>query len=83
MVIMLFRPRMWMFSYLVYKKKLTEDKMKKFGFMEWTEDISRHPSIDYVLWLLVITLIQIDNKKQQAGQREICGKQSTRKCNGA
>lgn len=52
-------------------KKLPEVKMKNFGFMELTEDISRHPSIDYVLWLLVITLIQIDNKKEEAGQKEI------------
>lgn len=57
--------------------------MKNFGFMELTEDISRHPSIDYVLWLLVITLIQIDNKKEEAGQKEIWGERSTRKCNGA
>lgn len=57
--------------------------MKNFGFMELTEDISRHPSIDYVLWLLVITIIQIDNKKEQAGQREIWGERSTRKYDGA
>jgi hypothetical protein len=37
--------------------------------MELAEAISRQPSIDYAMWLLVITLKQICNEKEKTGER--------------
>ena len=56
--------------------------------MALAEDISRQPSIDSVMWLLVITLMQTNHEKETAGQRETQNdifeeKRSTRKCNRA
>ena len=50
------------------------------------EDISRQPSIDFVIWLLVITLMQFCKAKGQAGQKDIQNvkfgeKEGTRKFN--
>lgn len=45
--------------------------MKRFGLMSLAE-ISRKPSVDCVMWLSVITVIQIYNKNKQTG-----GKQET------
>jgi hypothetical protein len=47
---------------------LHEAKLKSFGLMPLAE-VSKQPSIDHVLWLLIITLIPIYNKKEQAVQR--------------
>jgi hypothetical protein len=52
-------------------KKLPERKQKTFGLMALAEEILRLPIIDCVTWLLVITLMQIYNVKEQVGQREI------------
>jgi hypothetical protein len=51
------------------------------------EEVSIWSTIDYVVWLLIITLMQIYNEKEQAGQREIQNvqfeeKSRDRKCNG-
>jgi hypothetical protein len=35
------------------------------------EEISKQPSIDFVLWLLVFTLMKINNEKEPAEQRKI------------
>lgn len=42
-----------------------------FGLVDLTEEISRQYSIDCTVCLLVITLMQISNEKDEAGQREI------------
>jgi hypothetical protein len=47
------------------KRNLSEAKLKSFGLMTLAE-ISRQPNIDSVLWLLVVTLMQIYNEKEQA-----------------
>ena len=38
--------------------------------MTLAEAISIQPKIDSVMWLLVITLMQIYDEKEQSGQRE-------------
>jgi hypothetical protein len=42
-------------------KSLPEAKMKHFGLIPLTEEISKHPSIDSVLWLFSFTDMQIVN----------------------
>lgn len=54
--------------------------------MALAEEISRQSNIDSVLWLLVITFMQIYNEKEQAEQRKTQNlqfeeKRSTKKCN--
>ena len=39
--------------------------------MALAEEISRQPSIDSVMWLLVVTLMQIYNEEEQA-EKEKC-----------
>lgn len=50
---------------------MVENKLKSFELIALGEDISIQPSIDSVVWLLIITLMQIYIKKTQARQREI------------
>ena len=52
-------------------KSLPEDKLKNFALMSLAEEIVRHPTIDCVVWLLVATLMQIYNEKEEAGQTEM------------
>lgn len=40
-------------------KNLPETKVKTFRLMGLAEEISRQPNIEYVIWLLVATLLQI------------------------
>jgi hypothetical protein len=47
--------------------------------MALAEETSRQPSIDFVIWLLVATVIQIYNVKVQVGQGEIQNMQSEEK----
>lgn len=51
-------------------KNLPETKLKSFRLMVLAE-VSRQPSVDFVMWLLVVTFMQIYNEKEQVGQREI------------
>jgi hypothetical protein len=52
--------------------------------MVLAEEIARQPSIDSVVWLLVITLTQIYHEKEKAGTKcTVRRERSTRKCNGA
>jgi hypothetical protein len=55
--------------------------------MALTEEITRQSSIESFEWLLVTTLIDIHNEKEQAEQRHskyaVWGKGSPRKCNGS
>lgn len=44
-------------------KNLPEAKLNTIGLMGLTEEISRYPSISSVMWLLMITFMQICNKK--------------------
>ena len=40
-------------------KSLPEAKVKSFGLILLAEEISKQPSIDSVMWLLVLTLMKI------------------------
>ena len=51
--------------------KIPVATLKSFEIMELAEEISRQPSIDSVMWLLVVTLMQIYNDKEQAEQGKI------------
>lgn len=56
------------------------------GLTVLLEEISRQPSIDRVLWLLVVSLTQIYSREEQAGQREtqrgqLEERKNARKCN--
>lgn len=53
-----------------------------------TEEISKQPSIDIVVWFLVVTLMEVYNEKVQAEQDKLQNinfeeKRGTRKWNGA
>lgn len=67
-------------------KNLPEVKLKSFVLLLLAEGTERHSHIDCVLWLLVITHMQIYNGKQQTEQIEIQNvlqleeKKSTREC---
>ena len=39
--------------------------------MSLAEEISRQPSIDSVVWLLMVTLVQIYHEKEQTDQEKI------------
>lgn len=52
-------------------KYLPEDKLKSLGLMVLSEEISRQPTIDSATWLLVVTLMQICNKKKLCKQGKI------------
>ena len=45
---------------------LPEAKVKSFGLIMLAEEISKHPSIDSGVWLLVFMLTKIYNDKKQA-----------------
>lgn len=62
--------------------------MKSFKFIPWAEEISKQPSIDSVVWLLVLTLMKIYNEKNQAEQGILQNvkfkeERNTKKWNGA
>jgi hypothetical protein len=41
--------------------------------MVLAEETLRHPSVDCALWLLVVTLMQINNEKEQSSnQHDLC-----------
>ena len=52
-------------------KSLPEAKVKRFGLILLAEEISKQPCIDAVMWLLLFTLLQIYNEKEQAEQGKI------------
>jgi hypothetical protein len=45
--------------------------LESFGLISLAEEISRYPNNNFVTWLLVITLMKIYNKKEQAGQEQM------------
>ena len=49
-------------------ESLPEAKVKSFGLILLAEEISKQPSIDSVMWFLVVTLMKIYNKKEQVQQ---------------
>ena len=52
-------------------KSLPKHKVKSLGLISLTEEISKQPSIDSMLWLLVFTLIKTYNEKEQAEQIKV------------
>lgn len=52
-------------------KNLPEAKLKSLGLMALAQEISTQPSIDYVIWLSVATLIHIWNEKEKSEQGTI------------
>lgn len=62
--------------------------MRRFGLMALTEEgILRQPNIDSVVWYLVATLMQVNNKRSILGKEKtykmysLRRKRSTRECN--
>ena len=49
-------------------KSLPEAKVKSFGLILLTEEVSNQLSIYSALWMLVVTLMKICNVKEQAEQ---------------
>lgn len=45
--------------------------MKVLGLIMLAKEISNQPSVDFVMWLLRITLIKIYNENEQVKQGEI------------
>ena len=89
-------PRDWSYDILVKKvaafcpcpRSLPESKVKSFGIILLAEEISKQPSRDSEVWLLVVILLKICNKKEQAEQGKLQKvnfekQKSTRKWNGA
>lgn len=54
--------------YIKKKKNLPEAKLKCFRLIMVAGKISRLFSIVFVVWLLVVILMQFDSKKKQAEQ---------------
>lgn len=50
-------------------KHLPETKVKSSGIILLLEEISKQLRIDFVMWFLVVTLVNIYNEKEQAEQR--------------
>ena len=50
------------------KKNLPEAKLKSFGLIALAKEMSKQPSNDSVMWLLVFTLMQIYNETEQSEQ---------------
>lgn len=65
-----FWQRMWL-SFTIVQKDLPEAKLENFKLMALAEESSRQPSIDSVLWLLVVTLRQVYNEMEQVEQGKI------------
>lgn len=61
---MIFWQRIWPFP--PCHKKLPESKLKSLGLISLVGEISRQPTIDHVLWSLVIILVWIHNEKGQS-----------------
>ena len=64
---------MWLL-FLLYPKSLPEDKLKSFGLMALEKEISQQHSIYSVMQLLVVSLMQIYNEKEQTrqGKHKVC-----------
>lgn len=59
----------WQRIWLPFALVLPDVNLRKsFGLMSLAEEISRQPDMNRVMWLLVITAVQIGNEKEQAGQ---------------
>jgi hypothetical protein len=52
-------------------KNMPEAKLESFRPISWAEEISRKSNTDLVTGLLVTTLMQVYNEREQAGQKEI------------
>ena len=72
----------------VVQKNLPEAKLESYELTILAEEVSRQPNIDYGDWLLVATLVQIYNEKEETEQVKILNvqveeKRCIRKWNGA
>ena len=52
-------------------KILPEAKVKSFRLISLAEEISKHPNIDSVVWILAVTLMKFYNEEEQAEQRKL------------
>lgn len=57
--------------FCLHTKNFPEAKLKSYGLISLAEEVQRQPDIDSVVWLLVMTLMQICNKKGQPEQKEM------------
>lgn len=60
-----------MAAFCHFLKNFAEAKLKSNGLISLAEEVQRQPDIDSVVWLLVMTLMQICNKKGQPEQKEV------------
>lgn len=58
-------------GFCLFPKNLPEAKSKSFGVISFAEEISRQSTIDSVMWLLVVTVVQIYSEKKQAKQEKL------------
>lgn len=61
-------------------KNLPEAKLKSFGEMALTQEISTQPSIEFIIRISVATLIHIFNEKEKSEQGKIQNIQFEEKC---
>ena len=57
-----------MTAFSLCPKCISEAQLKSFGLIPFAKEISKQPGIDSVVWLLVVTLIEIYHEKEQAKQ---------------
>ena len=71
-------------AFIPCPKSLTEAKVKSFRLILVTKEISKQPSIDPVVWFLVVTLMRINNENQQAkqGRYKMYNLRDTKRWNG-
>lgn len=74
-----------MVIFYLCSKSLPKAKLKHFGLIVLSKEISKQSSVDCVMWLLVASLKQIYNEQEQVKQGktqnvELEEKRGTRKC---
>ena len=57
--------------FCLFLKSLPEAKLKSFGTILLAEETLKQPSIDYVMWLLMVTLMKIYKAKGKAEQAKL------------
>lgn len=64
---------------------MAEAQLKTFGLTACAEEISRRPNVGCVVWLSVVTLMEIRNEKEPSYQGKLQKMQfeGTMKCHGA
>ena len=56
---------------MLLSEEFSEAKVKSFGLISLAEEISKQPSIDTALWILVLSLMKTYSEKEQAEQGKL------------